>query len=378
MKILYIITKSSWGGAQRHVYDLAVAMKGEGHEVAVALGGEGTLKDRLEAAGIFTHSIGSLGRDISAHKDAGSFKEVYSLIRHRKPDIIHLHSPKAAGLGALAGRLARVPKIIYTVHGWAFNEPRPFHERALIAFLSWITMLLCHTVILLSECERAQAARFPGVENKLVRIPLGITPPTFMSIDGARQTIAKSIGLDPVTLGKHTLVGTIAELHPNKGLSYLVEAMASVIEKYPQTLCVIIGDGQEKASLHLLIKEKKLEGVVHLAGYLDNASEYLKALNVFVLPSVKEGFPYVILEAGAASLPVVSTTVGGIPEMIGDMKSGILIQPKNVRELAHAISFMIEHPEERRNYGATLREKVLKEFSLEKMLTEIEKTYESV
>jgi glycosyltransferase involved in cell wall biosynthesis len=204
----------------------------------------------------------------------------------------------------------------------------------------------------------------------------GIGPLTLVSVDGAKQFIAKQIGLDLARFNsKKTVVGTIAELHPNKGLIYLIEAVSRVAQQYPDTISVIIGDGQEKARFHMLIKEKKLENHVFLAGYIPNASEYMKAFTLFALSSVKEGMPYVLLEAGAASLPVVATTVGGIPEVIDDMGSGILVQPKNARELSHAISFMIEHPEERRGYGKALREKVLKNFSLEKMVGETEKVY---
>src|ERR1035437_9844261 len=100
MKILYAITKSNWGGAQRHVFDLATAMKTIGHEVFAAVGGEGLLKEKLEKAGIYTYSIAALGRNTSVGKDARSFKELYSVIREKRPDVLHLHSPKAAGLGA--------------------------------------------------------------------------------------------------------------------------------------------------------------------------------------------------------------------------------------------------------------------------------------
>lgn len=139
-----------------------------------------------------------------------------------------------------------------------------------------------------------------------------------------------------------------------------------------------MGDGQEMAALQALTKEKKLDRSVFLVGNVDEASQYLKAFNLFVLPSIKEGLPYTLLEAGAASLPVVATTVGGIPELIDDMKSGILVQPKNARELAHAISFMIEHPEDRRAYGAALREKVLRDYSMEKMVEAVESEYKSI
>ena len=375
MKILYLITKSNWGGAQRNVFDLGKAMKEKSHEVAVALGGDGVLRKRLEDAGIYTHPIQSIGRDISIGEDAGSLKEIFSVIRHRKPDVLHVHSAKAAGLGALARRMLGVKNIVYTVHGWAFNESRPFHQRIAIIFFSWLTILLSHKVIVLSKYEYDQALRFPYAKNKVFLIPLGIQAPTFISVDGAKQSISKILGMSLADFNKKTVIAIVAELHPNKGLSYLIEALSNVIPQYPNALCVIIGDGQERSNLTDQIKERNLEDHVRIIGYLENAAEYLKAFSVLVLPSIKEGLPYVLFEAGYASLPVLSTTVGGIPEIIEDMKSGILVQPKNSRELAHALSFMIEQPIERRKYGAALRERVLREFSFEKMVSETEKVY---
>lgn len=375
MKILYVITKSNWGGAQRHVFDLSTTMKAKGHEVWVALGGEGLLKTKLEQAGIYTFSIAQMGRDISIGKDAGSFKEIYNVIKNKRPDIIHLHSPKAAGLGSLAGRLLRTKRIITTVHGWTFNETRPAHEKLSIFFFSWLTMLLSHLTIVLSDKEFKQALLFPGVKDKIRKIPLGIKPITFVSVDGAKQALAKLISMDLVDFYKKNVVLTIAELHPNKGLTYLIEAMSSVVQQQPNTICLIIGDGQDKEKLTEIIKANNLTGKVFLTGRLDNASEYLKASTVFVLPSIKEGLPYTILESGMATLATVATTVGGIPEIVEDMKSGILIQPRNSKELAHAISFMIEHPDERKRYGNALRERINDKFSFGKMVEENEGFY---
>ena len=376
MKILFCITKSNWGGAQRHVYDLAVAMKESGNEVFAAVGGEGLLKDKLEKAGVYTYSIASLGRDMSLGKDAGSFKELYSVIRDKKPDVLHLHSPKAAGLGSLAGRMLGIRKIVYTVHGWTFNESRPFWERAAIASASWATMLLCHKVILISHREYKQTERFPFVKKKIVLVPLGIRPPVFMSRDGAKQLFAKRTGMEFGEFDKRTVIGTVAELHRNKGLQYLIDAARDVIGAHPNSLFLVAGEGDERPRLEAQIKKLGLENDFKLIGYLEDGSQYLKAFSLFVLPSIKEGLPYTILEAGSASLPVVATIVGGIPEMISDMKSGILIQPKKSKELAHAIAFMIEHPEERRAYGAALHEKVQNDFSVEKMIASTQKVYQ--
>ncbi len=375
MKILYVITKSNWGGAQRHVFDLATSMKAKGHDVWVAVGGNGILTEKLEKAGIYTFSIATLGRDISPGKDAGSFREIYTIIKNKRPDILHLHSPKASGLGALAGRLLHIKTIITTVHGWTFNESRPIYERIPIIFFSWITMILSHTTILLSEAEYSQALYFPFVKHKITLIPPGIKPPIFMSVDGSKQMISKSIGMELTDFNKKVVIGTIAELHKNKGLTYLVNSMTAVVEQQPNAICIIIGDGQENINIQTLIKGINLEKNVFLVGYIDNAADYLKAFNIFALSSIKEGLPYVILEAGCASLPVVATTVGGIPEIVEDMKSGILIQSRNSRELSHALSFMIEHPEERKKYGANLKERVLTKFSMEKMIWMIEGLY---
>ena len=375
MKILYIITKSNWGGAQRHVFDLSTSMKANGHEVWVALGGEGILKKKLEDAGVYTFTISNMAKDVNIYKDTGSFREIYNVIKNKKPDVIHLHSPKAAGLGSLAGRMLRVRKIITTIHGWTFNESRPFYEKISIAFFSWLTMLFSHITILLSEKEFKQATYFPWIKNTLRLVPLGIKPITFISVDGAKQSLAKILGMEFSEFYKKNIVATIAELHPNKGLQYLIDSMASVIEQQNNTLCLIIGEGQDHEKLKEQIKSKKLENKIFLTGRVDNASEYLKAINVFVLPSIKEGLPYVILESGMAGVATVATTVGGIPEIIEDMKSGILIQPRNPKELAHAISFMLEHPEERKRYGNALKEKVTNKYAFAKMIQDNEWLY---
>jgi glycosyltransferase involved in cell wall biosynthesis len=372
---MYIVTKSNWGGAQRNVFDLATDMKKRGHEVIVVLGGSGVLQKKLEDAGVFTHSVPSMARDISLKDDWSSFREIISVIKHRKPDVLHLHSTKASGLGALAGRIQGVKKIYFTVHGWAFNEDRSFFSKMFIVIFSWITCLLCHKIIHVSKSDRDISKRFPFCENKLETIYLGINSPMFMSIDGAKQILGKSIGLDASTIGKKMIIGTIAELHKNKGLGYMLDAMSLISKNHNDVLYIVVGEGEKRKDLEEQIANLGLKEKVFLVGFIENAVEIMKAFSVFVLPSIKEGLPYTVLEAGIASLPVVATTVGGIPEIIEDMKSGVLVQPKKVSELSHAVSFMIEQANERKRYGTILRERILNDFSLNKMLDATESLY---
>ena len=118
-KILFLITKANWGGAQRYVFDLATALRNE-FDISVAFGQEGLLAKKLREAQITTFPIRALQRDVSISSDVKSFLELMRLFRVEKPDVVHLNSSKAAGVGALAARLAGVPRIIFTAHGWPF------------------------------------------------------------------------------------------------------------------------------------------------------------------------------------------------------------------------------------------------------------------
>ncbi len=368
MKVLYIITKSNFGGAQKHVFDLATNLPKDQFEVVVALGGDGLLKQKLETAAVRTVSVGKMGRDISIFKDLSSLFDVYKIIKKERPDVIHLHSPKAAGLGALSGRLLGVKNIVYTVHGWAFNEDRGSLFKFLTYSASWLTALLVHKIITITERETEQTKLFPLVSKKVFYVHNGIEVPAFLPKNEARHFIEQKIGAD---LSSSIIVGTIAELHKNKGLTYAIDAMEIVYRTFPNIVFIVMGDGEEKERLNKLIIQKGLHNVVCLMGFVDNARIYLKAFDMFALTSVKEGLPYVVLEAGAAALPCVTTSVGGIPDVITDMKSGILVKLRNPDEIAQGIAYMIEHPQKAQEFASTLQKIVLTEFSIETMIKRV-------
>lgn len=378
MKIVYVITKSNWGGAQRHVYDLATHAKAKGHDVVVVLGTAGhnsnrggELIDRLEAAGVRTVLVGSLRRDINIASEWSSFMEMLRAIRMERPDIVHLHSPKAAGLGGLASRLLGVNRIIMTAHGWNWNEDRGFIGRTLIYFFTWLTIVLATDVITLSIFEYEQAARLPFTRNKLRLIPLGIEPPAFLTREQAREFFIKKID----TRNK-TVIGTISELHLNKGLSYCITSFADIVKKFPSTVMIVIGEGEERPHLERLIRDFGLDANVALVGHVSQAATYLKAFDIFTLTSLKEGLPYAVIEAGYAGLPIVATMVGGIPEMIANMKSGLLIQPKRTEAISDALTFMLEHPSDASRFGTTIHEKMTADFAIGKMFTTIDALYD--
>ena len=375
MKILFIITKSNWGGAQKYVFDLAIGLPTDRYEVKVACGGSGELVQRLVKAGIEVLPINSLGRDISVSKDTSSFRELWNLIRKERPDVLHLNSSKVGGIGALVGRILRVRRIIFTAHGWAFNEDRSFLQKITAKFFHWLTIILCHQVVAVSNNTASAFKKWPFVSKKFTVIHNGITANTGYGKKGARLALVEMYPKLKKSLdNSHTiLVGTIAELHPVKNLNMAIRAMSQLGKDF---IYIVMGEGQERENLEKFISSLKLEDRVFLLGHVPDASQYIKALDVFVLPSRSEALGYVLLEAGLQEAPVIATAVGGIPEIIEDMKTGMLIKPGSSREISHAISFLAEHADIRKQCAIALHDKVKKDFSIEKMIENTEKIYD--
>lgn len=367
IKILYVITKSNWGGAQRYVYDLATNIPKEIFEPVVIFGGEGKLKEKLLNKNIRFISIPRLNRDINLFEDFYVFFRLLKIFSEEKPDIIHLNSSKIGGLGALAGRLARVPKIVFTAHGWPFKEDRSWCQIIFIKFASQLTVALSHLTIAVSKKDFSDGSAFFSNKNKLRFIHNGIEGQIIETRDNAMRALSLENKLSPSSI----VVGTIAELHKNKSISYAVKSAKILSDNNIKVTFVVIGEGEERKKIEETITMKNLNRSVFLLGKRSDAAKFLLAFDIFFLSSIKEGLPYVLLEAGAAGLPVVATKVGGTPEIIDHMKNGILVPPKNPKAMAEAIKFLIDNPEKRREFGEKLKEKVGKEFRLETM---IEKT----
>ncbi len=369
-KIIYFVTKGVWGGAQKYVYNLATNLDKNRYEPVVVCGDGNILRERLEAFGIRVIEINNLKRDISFFDELKNFFTFYKIIKKEKPDVIHLNSPKASGLGALAGRILCVRKIIFTAHGWTFNEDRGALNKSLVWFLSWVTVMLSHKVIVIANPEKLQALKMPFVsKNEIELIHNGIEKIDFIERYEARKNLVSSISEN---YEGTVWIGTMAELHKNKSHSHLITALSKINHPF---VFVIIGEGEERKNLEKLISTYRLEEKVFLVGFKEKASQYLKAFDIFTLTSKKEGLPYAILEAGLASLPVVATNVGGIGDIIEDHKNGLLIKPHNIHQTRDGIEYLIENIEKRTEFGQNLKEKVEKEFSIEKMLEKTNQLY---
>ncbi len=365
-KILFVITKGGWGGAQRYVFDLATNLSSSEHTVAVAMGEGKELGARLAEKGIRVLSLCELGRDLSPFRDFRTLLNLFWLFRRERPDVVHLNSSKAGGLGSLAARFCSLfsllepsayrltPKIIFTAHGLASGENRPILQKCAICIFEYLTILLSHRVICVSRRDAQKCRRLQLCRNKVAYIPLGIAPISFFSRDAAQRVLATALKKPAESLSEGPLIGTIAELTKNKGLEYALSAL----ERLHGARYVIIGDGEERARLAEQIRAAKLESRVFLVGAMQDAARLLKAFDLFLIPSLKEGLPYVLLEAGAAEIPVIASAVGGVPDLIEDGETGLLAQPKDPAQIAEAVTSLIEDSRKRAALAAHLQTRV--------------------
>lgn len=379
-KVLICITKSDWGGAQKYVADIARYVAAQPHfDVAVVVGrhergGEDVFRACLKNAGIRTINLPDSGRDISLVRDIRTLRALVRIFTQEQPDVVHLNSTKMGGLGAVAARIAclpgirrmqaRVPTYIYTIHGLPFLEDRSGWARMLIRVATYITALLVTRVITISHAEAAHISSWPGVGEKVVTIYNGIDASLLLSRDEARAALARKCDID--CTGK-VVIGSIAELTHNKGHSYLLEALARLHRAGAEFVFINFGGGELARALDARTRELMLHERVHWFGFVPDAYYYLRALDMFVLPSVKEGMPFTLLEAGLAGLPVVATDVGGVSEIITD-DTGILVPPRDPVALAHALTTLIESQSIRTELGTALQHRVSTTFTQEEML----------
>ncbi len=376
-KILYLVTKSNWGGAQRYVYDLATHLPPDRYEVIVAGGGRGPLFEKLKKHKVKVIGIPSLGRDIGILKDVLSFWKLLRLFLSERPDVVHLNSSKAGVIGSLSAFVYKLItnnyklKTIFTAHGWVFKEARPKIINLLFKIVSQTSTLFIDKIILIDKEDLNIAESFIP-PRKLFLIPNGIEQIYFLSKEKAREKLEKMVtgGLSEKTV----LIGTIAELTPNKGLDILIEALQRIRHQHSELnfQMIIIGEGSERKELEEKIKLLELTGIVSLPGFVPEASRLLKGLDIFVLPSTKEGLPYVILEALQAGLPIVASRVGGLPDLIEDGRNGLLIPAKDPQVLAKTLYRLIINPEDRKSLGLEASKTKL---DLDKMINETLKVY---
>ena len=372
MKILYLITKSEAGGAQSHVYELCKYF-GKKNEVVLMSFPGGWLEDQSKDLNIKFVSNKYFSNSINPFKVFKAIKLVKNIVKEFNPDIVHCHSSGAGFIGRLTTR-NKIPTI-FTAHGWGFNIGVPFLQKQIAILAEKFVSKYSVKIITVSEFVRKL-----GIKNKIAKkekfeiIYNGIKSKV---IPTGHQDSLKSKKSKVNEKIKIVFVGRLAEPKDPIILVKAYEELSNELKEKSEI--IIIGGGPKKIELEKFIVQNKVKNV-NLLGSLsrDQVFDMVNESDVFVLVSKYEGLPMTILEAMSFGLPVVASDVGGVGEIIEDGINGFLLKNNSAEELKESLEKLIIDKRLREKMGAVSIEKVLSEFSIDKMLKKTEELYNKV
>lgn len=324
---------------------------------------EGPLTELLKTINIPCYTIPHFCRELSARKDLNAFWELYKLLRQKKFDVVHTHSSKTGVIGRIAAKFARVPKVIHTVHGFAFPAATSKKSFYLYFFMEWFAKFFTDELIVLNKCDQDIAVNKLGYAKKNVHIiPNGVDINKFLP-----NLIPK-----PNPPIKIIMVG---RLWPQKDPKTLFRAVKMLLEKNIDVTVTFVGDGELMHELNKLA-ENYPKNIIFL-GWKDNISELLPQQSVFVLPSLWEGMPLAILEAMSCGLPCVVTNIPGNNDLVRDGYNGFLFEIADHEKLAFLLENYYNNPELLSEHSRNARAFVKEHFTLDARNDAVSKIYKS-
>lgn len=356
MRLVFVNSSRIWGGNEKWTCEAASGLAARGHEV-VLVGQSELMAGKAACYGLSFDRLRLRGDGdlLGVLRLRGRFKRI-------DPDAVILTKSKEYWLGGLAARLAGVDRICFRI-----GIDRPVQRNVKYRLLFG---RICDTFIVNAASVKAKLLEAPFIsEDRVAVIRNGVAAdgpsPTYGNPDpGFLRAIGAPEGA--------AVVGATGRLAKQKGFDVLLEAFDRVRRDCPQAFLVIAGEGHERADLARRIKRLGLAGCVSMPGFVEDMNSFYSALSLFALPSRFEGMPNVLLEAMAAGLPVVASDVSGVGELVEDGITGCLVPAENSGRLAEVISDLLGSKERRKALGARARETVKAEFSVERMVGQLE------
>jgi glycosyltransferase involved in cell wall biosynthesis len=313
-----------------------------------------------------------LGREVRGWSDFRALVRLVQLMREHRPQIVHTHTAKAGVVGRVAARLAGVPVIVHTYHGHVFHEYfSPTRTRLFLAIERWLSRFTDRLVTVSEAVRQDLLGLGVGTADRIAVVPLGLDLEPFLRCEHLRGQLRAELRLGSDTL----LVGHVARLVPIKRHEDFLRAAAMVMERVPTCRAVIVGDGERRAELEGVVRHLGLKDRAIFLGWRRDLDRIYADLALVTLTSANEGSPVALIEAMAAGRAVVATRVGGVPDLVDDGVTGLLVPPKDPAALAEAIIARIADPERRRMMGDAGRKRVHPAFSAERLLSDMDRLY---
>jgi glycosyltransferase involved in cell wall biosynthesis len=366
------------GGAPDIVKSLFRHLKISGYEVNLISGPTiDPSRDTLNFLKEYKDSlilVHELRRNPNLISDLAAFIRLFFIFMGNKFDIVHTHTAKAGFIARITAKLAGIKIVLHTPHGNNLYGYFSNWFRPIVVMLERIASFFSDKIIVLTQLEKRDLLKFHICpQEKIEVVHSGIKLEEFayekVDIEAKKQELKIS--------AEDFVVGAVMRLETVKGPGYFLEAAKLIAEKLPHSRFLVVGDGPLRESLLLRNRELGLKDKVKFLGWREDVSELLSILDVLVLPSLNEAVGRVILEAGACCRPAVATRVGGIPEVIHDGLTGILVLPAQPEKIAEAVTKLLNDEEIRHKMGQAAREWVRANFSEAKMVEGFMKIYEA-
>jgi glycosyltransferase involved in cell wall biosynthesis len=355
--LLYVITKADLGGAQGNVLDL-MRVFSHHYDVHLAVGAFGPLTDDATALGVAVHIVKSLTRSINIFRDWHCVQDFSRLIRQIKPCLIHAHSSKAGVVARASGKLCSIPTV-FTAHGWGFSPGTPKLRRVVALITEKLLAPISSRIICVSESDRQLALKL-GVGNCKVlnTVRYGIYDTPVRSAQPAMQSPRLIM---------------VARFNEQKDQATLLKAIAQLPDFVGHV--DFVGSGPSLEACQALAQTLGISQKVAFLGDRRDVPDLLAKSQIFVLATHYEGLPISILEAMRGGLPVIGSSVNGIPEEIDHGVTGLVVPPRDPSALATAILSLVESPELRQAMGTAARQRFEREFVVDRMVRETEAIY---
>ena len=366
IRIMEMIDKPSLGGGQTALLLLAENLDRSRFEVVISSGGDGPLAEEARQKGITYVSV-SLGKQLSLRP----LREIAGVLKENKIDILHTHGGIAGLYGRSAARRARTPAVVHTLHGIHYLHYRNPFLRRLYVLLERRYSRTTDRLVLVCQSDLRQARTHRlAPEGKMTVILNGTDfRPELEANDIARRRI--ELGWLP----DWPVIGTVARLHRQKGVVNLLRAAPKILNAFPEVRIAVVGDGPQGGSLRREAQRLGLDGHLLFLGERKDAASFMALFDMFVLPSLWEGLPFVLVEAAAWGKPIVATAVDGVTEILEDGRTGLLVPPKNPSALADAAIRLLKDKERARRLGETARTLVPPRFPLRRMIEQTQNIY---
>lgn len=371
------VLEATTGGTARQLRELVTGINRDTFDLSVicSLGrdpGFAQTVARFRAIGIPV-AIVPMQRTPQVLADTRALRAIRRCLREWRPHILHTHSAKAGFLGRIAAR-GFPAKTVYTPHGLPFQMRTSTARHRLYRSLEALATRWTDATICVSEEEMQLATGLRANPPPSVLIPNGVDIPDAVDRTAARQRLLEAAGLSAGNL----VVGAVGRLAEQKGFAFLVDAAEQVCERVPEARFVLIGDGRERDALAAGISDGGNADRIHLLGARDDAAELIAGMDVLAMPSLWEGLPYSLLDSLGRGTPVVASRVGGIPDVIRNGSTGVLVPPADATALAEALAGLLQDAPRRQALGSAGQELVQKTFSRREMIDKTESLYRRV